>query len=124
MAAAASTEAQKLQYGVQYTARGFPSYFKQLRALCLKQKDASLILSKFSRDPIQHFYQLNASNIDGAEEFKLVGKVDGEGVFKFLDDDKNVIPDALKSKPAETCLVFHETCCKAKVGSASKREEL
>ena len=65
MAAATATEAQsQSQYTVQYTAKGFPAYFKQLRALCLKQKDASLILSKFSRDPIQHFYSNNAKDID------------------------------------------------------------
>ena len=100
----ATTDAKSVT--LEYSASKFIQYFKQLRALCLRQNNGSLLLSAFSRDPVQHFHTANAQAIASSKEFKKIGKADAKGKFLFFDEENNVIPDALKDNPAATALKF------------------
>ena len=116
MAEAASAAAPKAA-PLQYTASKFPQYYKQLRALCLRQKNASLILSAFTRDPIQHYYEQNCTAIDNCEAFAAVGAKDAKGTFQFKNDAGVVIDNYLKADPAQAAKKFYNAVCLNKINA-------
>ena len=119
--AAAAEKGNAKGTSLQYSKAKFDQYWRQLRALCMRQKNSSLLLSAFSRDPVQTFYRKYKKKIDTSAPFKDIGKAGPNGNFLFYSEDGELAPDALKADPAKTAMHFYQAAEAAKMGTAQTR---
>ena len=72
----------------------------------MRSKNVSLVLSQFTRGPVQNFCKKHKAAVKKSAAFKTIGKLEPSGVFRFLDENKSSIEDALFNDPAKTAATF------------------